>query len=507
MTPSVVHMLADAAARAPDAEALVCGPDRLTYREFARCVAGFGRDLETQGVRGGRVALLMENSIDIVIAMFAAQAAGAQVVPLNPAYTPSELDPILRDAEPAVVLRGMQGLTRWRDAAACMLSDDLLPDADTLAALQYTGGTTGRAKGVDLTHRAASVNILQREAVLPTRDTDRILSVAPLYHVYAITMGLHLAVQARGTLVIMPRYDPAELLRLLRDERISVFAGNPRLFAELLSQPGLSDIGRSLRLCVSGSAPLPAEVLQRWEAATGVPICEGYGQTEAGPVLSYNSPHAERKPGSVGRALPDTELQIVDLETGVRVLPVGEAGEIRARGPQVMRGYRNRPEETAAALRDGWLYTGDIGELDTDGVLFIRGRRKEMVIVSGFNVYPREVEDVLHAHPDVHEAAVIGRPDARRGEALVAFVVARREAVDVAAVGVHLAERLTRYKLPSEIRVLDTLPRTAVGKIDKQRLQEMARQATDGVTAARNTPAAPSPSHRSGSDRSRTPSA
>jgi long-chain acyl-CoA synthetase len=171
-----------------------------------------------------------------------------------------------------------------------------------------------------------------------------------------------------------------------------------------------------------------------------------------------------------------------------------------------MRGYRNRPEETAAALRDGWLYTGDIGELDTDGVLFIRGRRKEMVIVSGFNVYPREVEDVLHAHPDVHEAAVVGRPDARRGEALVAFVVTRGEAVDVAAVGVHLAERLTRYKLPSEIRVLEALPRTAVGKIDKQRLQEMARQATDGVTAARNTPAAPSPSHRSGSDRSRTPS-
>jgi long-chain acyl-CoA synthetase len=418
----------------------------------------------------------MENSIDIVVAMFAAQAAGAQVVPLNPAYTPSELDPILRDADPAVVLRGPQDAMRWRDDATSLLADDLLPDADSLAALQYTGGTTGRAKGVDLTHRATMVNIMQRNANLPTRpDAERILSVAPLYHVYAIHMGLHLAVHARGTLVIMQRYDPVALLRLLRDERISVFAGNPRLFAELLAQPGLSAIGGVLRLCVSGSAPLPAEVLQRWEAATGVPICEGYGQTEAGPVLSYNSPTRVRKPGSVGRALPDTELQIVDLETGARVLPPGEAGEIRARGPQIMRGYRNRPEETAAALRDGWLYTGDIGELDDDGVLFIRGRRKEMVIVSGFNVYPREVEDVLHAHPDVHEAAVVGRPDARRGEALVAFVVARDGDVDVAAVGAFLAERLTRYKLPSEIRVLSELPRTAVGKIDKQRLQEMAR--------------------------------
>jgi long-chain acyl-CoA synthetase len=476
MTPTVVHMLADAAARAPDAEAVLCGADRLTYREFVRCVAGLARELAAKGVRGGRVALLMENSIDIVIAMFAAQAAGAQVVPLNPAYTPSELDPILLDADPAVVLRGPQGVMRWRDDATCVLTDDLLPDSDSLAALQYTGGTTGRAKGVDLTHRATMVNIIQRNAILPTLpDADRILSVAPLYHVYAINMGLHLAVHARGALVMMQRYDPVALLRLMRDERISVFAGNPRLFAELLSQPGLPAIGGSLRLCVSGSAPLPAEVLQRWEAATGVPICEGYGQTEAGPVLSYNSPSRVRKPGSVGHALPDTELQIVDLETGARVLPPGEAGEIRARGPQIMRGYRNRPEETAAALRDGWLYTGDIGELDDDGVLFIRGRRKEMVIVSGFNVYPREVEDVLHAHPAVHEAAVVGRPDARRGEALVAFIVAREDRADVAALGEFLAERLTRYKLPAEIRVLAELPRTAVGKIDKQRLQEMAR--------------------------------
>jgi long-chain acyl-CoA synthetase len=474
MSPTVVHMLADAAARAPNAEALVCGADRLSYREFARCVAGFAHELLAQGVRGGRVALLMQNSIDIVVAMFAVQAAGAQVVPLNPTYTDAELQPILRDAEPCVVLQGTPGLTRWRDDAACVLTDDLLPDPDTLAALQYTGGTTGRAKGVELTHRATAVNILQRDAVLPTQpDAERILSVAPLYHVYAIAMGLHLAVHARGTLVIMPRYNPAELLRLLHDERITVFAGNPRLFAELLTQPGVSTIGRTLRLCVSGSAALPAEVLQRWEAATGVPICEGYGQTEAGPVLSYNSPVDVRKPGSVGHALPDTELQIVDLETGLRVLPSSEAGEIRARGPQVMRGYRNRAEETAAVLRDGWLYTGDIGELDPDGVLFIRGRRKEMLIVSGFNVYPREVEDVLHAHPAVHEAAVVGRADERRGEAVVAFVVARDDALDVTVLAAYLAERLTRYKLPSEIHVLTALPRTPVGKIDKQRLQEM----------------------------------
>jgi long-chain acyl-CoA synthetase len=475
---TIIHMLAEAAARNPSAEALVCDGARLAYGEYVSCVAGFAAEL-----RGAaRVALLMGNGLDIAIAMFAAQAAGAQVVPLNPAYTPAELGPILADADPQIVVAEPdfahlaagyptittgEGLLRWRDAGLT-LTADLLPDPDSLAALQYTGGTTGRAKGVDLTHRAIATNILQRHALIPAGPADRVLSVAPMFHVYAIATGLHLAAHAGACLVQMRGYEADALLDLLAAERISLFLGIPRLYGALLDHPSLGRLPH-LCLCLSGSAPLPEAVLHRWEATTGAPICEGYGQTEAGPILTYNPEAGPRKPGSVGVALPGTEVEIVDIATGRAILPIGDSGEIRARGPQIMAGYRNRPAETAAALRDGWLHTGDIGAFDADGYLFIRGRLKEMVIVSGFNVYPREIEEALHAHPAIAEAAVIGRPDPLRGEALAAFVVLRA-AVAEPALRDWLAERLTRYKLPSEIRFVDALPRTGVGKIDKQAL-------------------------------------
>jgi long-chain acyl-CoA synthetase len=215
-------------------------------------------------------------------------------------------------------------------------------------------------------------------------------------------------------------------------------------------------------------------VLERWQQATGCTVVEGYGQSEAGPVLSYNPVEGVRKPGSVGMALPLTEIQIVDLETGNQVLPVGHSGEIRARGPQIMRGYRGLPEETASALRDGWLYTGDIGEFDHDGYLFIRDRKKDMVIVGGFNVYPREVEEALLTHPDVLEASVVGIPDSYRGEALVAYAVGRVKVLNREALQAHLEARLTRYKVPAHLVQVDALPKTAVGKPDKPALRKMS---------------------------------
>ncbi len=374
---TVVHMLAASAAARPDAEALVCDGARLTYRQYESCVAGFAAEL-----RGAaRVALLMDNSLDIAIAMFAAQAAGAQVVPLNPAYTDAELAPILDDADPQVIVadpaqagRGFGrrviragDLTRWANAGL-RLTADLLPDPDSPAALQYTGGTTGRSKGVALSHRAIATNLIQRHALIPAGPADRVLSVAPMFHVYAIATGLHLAAQAGAALVQMRGYDADALLDLLAAERITLFLGIPRLYGALLDHPRLARCA-DLRLCLSGSAPLPEAVLHRWEAVTGAPICEGYGQTEAGPILTYNPASGPRKPGSVGVALPETEVEVVDIATGTIVLPPGEAGEIRARGPQIMSGYRNRPAETAAALRHGWLHTGDIGTFDADGYL------------------------------------------------------------------------------------------------------------------------------------------
>ena len=240
--------------------------------------------------------------------------------------------------------------------------------------------------------------------------------------------------------------------------------------------PGHADFGAtdfsSLKLCFSGASALPVETMRRWEQATGCGICEGYGQTEAGPVLTYNPRHGLRKIGSVGVPLPLTEVEIVDTETGTTALPTGESGEVRARGPQIMTGYRNRPDETAAALRDGWLYTGDIGAFDEDGYLFIRDRKKDMVIFGGFNVYPREIEEVLCKHLDVVEAAVVGVADSYRGEILKAFVVlipaAKVTADDLLS---YLRERLTKYKIPAQIVITATLPKTAVGKLDKVSLR------------------------------------
>jgi long-chain acyl-CoA synthetase len=497
--PTVVHMLDAAARHRPEAVALVCDDDALSYRAYAACVSALAHELQAAGIGAGeRVALLMGNSIAIAIATFGVQAAGAQVVPLNPAYTASELAPMLDDAAPALIIFdgsiaptvrplidrpggrsievGADGrrLTAARDRLE--LADRLpLPDPDALSTLQYTGGTTGRSKGVELTHRAVAVNVSQREALLPTEpDDERVLAVTPLFHVYAVSMGLYLAAYCRATLVIVARYRPDTVLEAIARHRISLLGGSPTILAGLLACDafGSTDLG-SLRLCFSGSSALPEATLRRWEAATGCPVAEGYGQSEAGPVLAFNPRDGVRKIGSVGIAVPCTDLEIVDIESGDGPLPVGSAGEIRARGPQVMRGYRNLPDETAAALRDGWLYTGDIGELDGDGYLTIRGRKKEMVIVGGYNVYPREVEEALCTHPRVREAAVVGVPDAYRGEALVAAVVVDGAADgSVAELLAHLAERLVAYKVPRDLRLVDALPKTSVGKVDKSRLRD-----------------------------------
>jgi long-chain acyl-CoA synthetase len=505
--PTVVHMLDDAARTRPDALALVCGDDRLSYRAYAACVAGFALELQHEGIgTGARVALVVGNSADLAIATFAVQAAGAQVVPLNPAYTASELAPMLAAAEPALVVcdaavaatldaaialepalaalrrlvvgdaSGQRRLVAWRDRVE-LAARLPLPDATQLSTLQYTGGTTGRSKGVELLHGAVAVNVSQREALVSTAlDRERVLVVTPLFHVYAVAMGLYLAAHARGTLVVLARFRPETVLETIARERITLLAASPTVLVGLLASEAFerADLS-SLRLVTSGAAALPEATLRRWEEATGCPIVEGYGQTEAGPVLAYNPRVGVRKPGSVGVPLPRTEIEIVDLASGSVPQPPGVEGEIRARGPQLMRGYRQRPAETAEALRDGWLHTGDIAAFDDDGYLRICGRKKEMAIVAGFNVYPREVEEALCAHAQVSEAAVVGVADAYRGEALVASVVAAPGAhIDTDALLAWLGERLVRYKLPKTIRVVDALPKTGVGKIDKAALRAQA---------------------------------
>ncbi len=511
---TVVEMLVDACARFPHNTALRCGDRQLSYLEYRNCVAGFADELIRYGARGSRVALVCANSLDLPIAMFAVHAAGAQAVPINPTYTERELSYILRDSDPvaiiydadtaakieplieaesiraAIQIGGDVGrrLDGWRTNNSLRLPPS--PAPDDLASLQYTGGTTGLPKGVNISHRQMSINISQREAALPTRDGDEsILCMMPLFHVFAVAMCLHLSAYCAGKLVIVPRYRPDLVLDLIASERITRLPAGPTVFIGLLAHEKFATANFcSLRCAYSGSAPLAEETLRQWKTRTGTAILEGFGQTEAGPVLTYVRDGGPLKVGSVGPALPLTEIEIVDTETGQKVLGVGEVGEVRARGPQVMSGYRNKPTESAEALRDGWLYTGDIGELDTDGYLYIRDRKKDMVIVGGYNVYPREVDEVLFSHPSVKEAASTGVADSYYGEKICAFVVLKPGApTDTPNLIEFCKKNLAPYKVPSVVKLVEELPRTTVGKIDKSALRErLAAEVQNGEQKQRS---------------------
>jgi long-chain acyl-CoA synthetase len=493
---SVVHMLAGAGG---DTEALLCEGNSLSYTEYIRCVGGFSAELIALGAAGERVALICGNSIHMAIASFAGHAAGAQIVPVNPIYSSRELRLVLADADPVIVVydasaadlvapiadrlgiahqiavgEGGRLLDTWRTDVSVRLPDKL-PAPDDLATLQYTGGTTGIPKGVNITHRQLSVNISQREAAWPLSGLDeRILCVMPLFHVFASSVCLHPAVYCRGAMVILPRFHPGAVLDAIEAERITRLPAGPTILHGLMGFDGFESRDfSSLRSVYSGSAPLPEKTLRQWQAITGCVVLEGFGQSESGPVLTVNWDGKRIVPGSVGKPLPKTEIEIVDVETGTQILPVGEQGEVRARGPQVMSGYRGRPDETAATLRGGWLYTGDIGEIDSAGNLYIRDRKKDMVITGGYNVYPREIDEVLYSHPCVAEAAAVGIPDDYRGEVIVAYVVLAGGA-DASALRAHCAQNLAKYKVPARIEIVSEIPKTSVGKIDKAALRKMA---------------------------------
>lgn len=499
----------------------------MTYARLDGLADRFAAGLQGLGVRkGDRVALVLPNCPQFLYAFYGTLKAGAVAVPTNPLYTVRELRHQLADsgartvvvmsklypqvAEAAtgtdvrdiivtnvkehfpLALRILFTLAKERkeghrvdirgDARAVWLRDLLrgagarvpVPvDPADLAVLQYTGGTTGTPKGAMLSHRALVANVHQNRAWhTAIRPGDSVLAIMPFFHVYGLTVVMGLAVMSAMTMVLIPRPDLRHIFLAIEKHRPRYFPGAPRIYVLLNASRDLARYDlTSIHTFGSGSAALPVEVMRRFEELTGGKVLEGYGLSEAAPVTHSNPRERPRKPGSVGLPLPDVDCRIVDVETGTREVEPGEAGELCVRGPNLMDGYWRNPEETALVLRDGWLYTGDIVRMDDDGYFFVVDRKKEMIVVSGFKVYPREVDEILFAHPAVLEAAAVGVPHPSKGEVVKAFVVLRPGATATAQDIVdHCRKDLAPYKVPVEVAFRDELPKTIVGKVLRRQL-------------------------------------
>lgn len=532
---TVPQFLERAAADHPDTTALVFLNGHLTYRELKDQVDRLATALAALGVaQGHRVAIQLPNLPQTVIAYYATVRLGAQAVLTNPLYTPRELEHQWKDAGCAVAIvsdftfdqkikahraelpishyviakipeylrfplnllaplklkrqKPQPAIAKVSPGPGIHFFKDLIArteprppavtiDMDDICVVQYTGGTTGVSKGAMLTHRNLSYNVQQARAWLPgLRSGEEVmLSALPIFHVFGMTVCMNLPVHIAGTMVLLPNpRDVPMIVKEIEKRRVTIAPLVPALFNAINQFPGVDrrDL-TSVRVCVSGSAPLSIDVQQRFEALTGGKICEGFGLTETSPITHINPLQGLRKIGTIGLPVVETDCRIVDAESGTRDLPPGQDGELVIRGPQVMSGYWNKPEETANVLRDGWLYTGDLAVMDADGYFKIVGRKKEMIDASGYKVYPDEIDRVLMSHPAVLEAATIGVPDPKRGEAVKSFVVLRpgirATAEEILA---YCRENLAPYKVPREIEFRGELPKSAALKILRRELQD-----------------------------------
>jgi long-chain acyl-CoA synthetase len=500
---TVIHALDDAAERLPDRLGLIVptpngGERKLTYRQYRAAVGGMARHFAAKGARGRPVVVCMGNGMEAAVACLGAMAAGALAVPMNPNYTPSELKPLLKDVAPHILCCEPAFADRARDHAAelgiahveplgttaltvdgwaadaTLRLPEPLPRPTDPSFMVFTGGTTGLPKGAEHTHATLIAHSYATLPIWPMEpDAEVMLDAAPIFHVWGFCLGLTDPLVIAATSVLMPGFKPADVLAAFVRHRVSIFCGGPpAMYVGLRANEHYKTTDFSnLRWCLSGGAPCPEELLRAWERETGTAILEGIGMSEGAPFASspMNGP---RKIRSVGVIPPDTDVEVVDLETGTKVLPVGERGEVRIRGPQFIKAYRNRPDESAKTFRDGWLYTGDIGYFDEDDYLFIVDRKKEMILVGGYNVYPREIDEVLHNHPAILEAATVGVPDSFHGEAVKSYVALKPGAqLTQGELEAYCAERLVKYKRPKHIEFLPSLPKTGVGKINKLELK------------------------------------
>ncbi len=514
----------------PDKPALIFQGYTLTFRQLKDMVDRFATCLTDFGVKqGDAVALLLPNVIPCVVAYYAILKIGAISVMNNPLYSDPELDHQFNDSGAKVLVTldllgnrmiDLRPKTKVKQIVYTSIGDylpfpknllfplvgkkkklaaDVKPAADVfkwkdciakyapnppavkigfedVAMYQYTGGTTGVSKGVMLTHANLSKQVQQLEAWFPAfnKGTEIMLGALPYFHVFGLSVSMNLSIHWGWAQVLVPRPQPEPLLEAIRNFRPTFAPLVPTMYIGMLNHPDLKKTDMScIKGAFSGSAPLPVEVIHDFEKATGAVIVEGFGMTETTPVTHVNPFHGgARKVGSIGVPISDTLCRIVDLEDGVKDMPIGERGELIVKGPQIMKGYRGMPEETANTLRDGWCYTGDIATMDEDGYFYIVDRKKDMIISGGYNVYPRDVDEIYYEHPKVQEACSIGVPDPKRGENVKLFVVLKEGETATQEEMIEYGKtKLAAYKLPAEVEFRKELPKTNVGKILRKQLK------------------------------------
>ncbi|MEV5645536.1 long-chain fatty acid--CoA ligase [Streptomyces flaveolus] len=488
---NLAGFLVETAQRQPGRPALRLGEQVITYAELDDRTARAAALLRAGGVRpGDRVALMLPNVPEFVVLYYGILRAGAVVVPMNPLLKTRETEFHLTDSGAARLFEWHQAPGEGSKGAAAagvrhtavepaafaeaLAGHEPLPgvaDAggEDMAVLLYTSGTTGRPKGAVLTHAGlrhnTEVNSIEVQRMTPD---DVVVGCLPLFHIFGQICTMSAAVRGGASLVLIPRFEPGTVLDAVARERATVFEGVPTMYAALLQHPSEADVS-TLRMCISGGASLPVEILHGFERRFGCPVLEGFGMSETSPVVTFNHPDRPRKAGSIGTPIRDVEVRLVN-DAGQDVAP-GEIGELAVRGPNVMKGYWNRPAETQAAVPDGWLRTGDLARADEDGYLYIVDRKKDLIIRGGYNVYPREIEEVLHEHPAVALAAVVGVPHAELGEEVAAAVVLRAGGQATAEeLRAYVKDQVAAYKYPRRVWLVDRLPLGPSGKILKREI-------------------------------------
>ena len=526
----IYEYLDRSAKKFPKRKAIIFNNWSMTYADLRKASETIAANLRAQGIRpDDRVAIMLPNTPQAIMTYFGVLKAGAIAVMTNPLYMEKELVHHFSDSGAKTLitidllwpklkaledkldltkifvtrisdclrfpLNVLYNFKAKKDGAPSVPYDsktvmpwkNLLKKGSTfrqhtvnpekdLALLQYTGGTTGVSKGVMISHQNLATNVQQYLAILHKlgKEHEVLLGVLPYFHIFGLNVCINFAAALGATMVPFPRFLPRDILKSAKKIKPTIFPSAPSVFMALLQQKDIHTFDlSSIRFCISGSAPIPVEIIKQFKKIAGAEIIEGYGLSEASPATHLNPLNGNHKVGSIGLPLSDTDACIVDMEVGTVTLQPGQIGELVIRGPQVMKGYWNRPDETASTLRNGWLYTGDIAYMDEDGYFFIVDRKKDLIISGGYNIYPREIDEVLHEHPKILEAVAVGIPHHTRGEFIKAYIVPQPgETLTKAEVISFCRQKLANYKLPKKVEFRDELPKTLVGKVLRRALRE-----------------------------------